>query len=192
LRALLLDRSVLVAAAAVAVAAFGWGIIEPLLPAHVGQSGASPTAVGAVFTVSSIAYGLSAPVVSRVADRLPVRSVITGGTVAMAAALPLLSLSDGAAAATAGLCLVSVCYAFMLNPTSAELGNAVDRRGMSCYGAVYAIYNIAYAVGQLASSAFASAASSWLSFLQILLCVSGAMVVFAMLLVLQKAPASEV
>lgn len=191
-RALLLDRSVLIAAAAVAVAAFGWGIIEPLLPAHLRQSGASPTAVGAIFTVSSIAYGLSAPVVSRVADRLPVRSVITGGTVAMAAALPLLSLSDGAAAATAAFCLVSVCYAFMLNPTSAELGNAVDRRGMSCYGAVYAMYNIAYAVGQLASSAFASAAAAWLSFLQILLSVSGAMVVFAMLLVLKKAPASEV
>ena len=61
--------------------------------------------------------------------------------------------------AAIGLCVVSVCYAFMLNPTSAELGNAVDRRGMTCYAAVYAIYNIAYAVGQMAASSFASAAS---------------------------------
>ena len=72
----------------------------------------------------------------------------------------------------------------MLNPTSAELGNAVDRRGMSCYAAVYAVYNIAYAVGQMAASGFASAASARLSFLQVLLCVSGALIVFVPFLML--------
>jgi DHA1 family solute carrier family 18 vesicular amine transporter 1/2 len=61
LRVLLLDRSVLVAAAAVVLAAIGWGIVEPLLPTRLGQSGVSPAAVGLVFTVGSIAYGLSAP-----------------------------------------------------------------------------------------------------------------------------------
>jgi hypothetical protein len=99
--------------------------------------------------------------------------VIAGGTAAMAIALPFLGLGNGAIAAAVGLCAVSVCYAFMLNPTSAELGNAVDRRGMSCYAAACAVYNIAYAVGQMAASGFASAASARLSFLQVLLCVSG-------------------
>ncbi len=81
--------------------------------------------------------------------------------------------------------MVSVCYAFMLNPTSAELGNAVDRRGLSCYAAVYAIYNIAYALGQMAASGFASASASRLSFFQVLLCVSGAMIVFIPVLLLR-------
>ena len=133
LRGLLLDRSVLVAGAAVALAAIGWGIIEPLLPVEMGKSGASPAMIGIIFTIGSIAYGLSSPLVGRASDRLPIRKVIAGGTVAMALTLPLLSVFHGIVGIAVGLCLVSVCYAFMLNPTSAELGNAVDRRGLTCY-----------------------------------------------------------
>jgi hypothetical protein len=79
----------------------------------------------------------------------------------------------------------------MLNPTSAELGNAVDRPGQSCYAAVYAVYNIAYAVGQMAASAFASAASQALNFSQALLCVSGVLIVFVPVLMRRSAPVSE-
>ncbi|MGH7059059.1 MAG: MFS transporter [Stellaceae bacterium] len=179
---LLSDRSVLVAAAAVALAAIGWGIIEPLLPAQLTRSGVTPGVVGLIFTAGSLAYGLSAPLVARASNHVPIRKLIAGGTAAMAVSLPFLSLYQGAVAAAIGLCVVSVCYAFMLNPTSAELGNAVDRRGMSCYAAVYAVYNIAYAVGQMAASSFASAASGHLSFFQTLLCISAALVVFIPLL----------
>jgi MFS transporter, DHA1 family, solute carrier family 18 (vesicular amine transporter), member 1/2 len=192
LRVLLFDRSVLVSAAAVALAAIGWGTVEPLLPPRLGRLGVSPAAVGLIFTAGSIAYGLSAPLVSRVADRLPIRTVIIGGTVAMAAALPLLSLFRYAVGAAAGLCLVSVCYAFMLNPTSAELGNAVDRRGLSCYAAVYAVYNIAYAVGQMAASAFASAVSSRLSFFHTMLAVALALFAFAPMLAIKDSSVPKV
>ncbi|HEY1260545.1 MAG TPA: MFS transporter, partial [Stellaceae bacterium] len=61
---LLVDRSVLVAAAAVALAAIGWGIIEPLLPVQLTRLGVTPGVVGLVFTAGSVAYGLSAPVVA--------------------------------------------------------------------------------------------------------------------------------
>jgi DHA1 family solute carrier family 18 vesicular amine transporter 1/2 len=185
IRALLLDKTVLVAAAAVALAAIGWGIIEPLLPAQLARSGVSAAAIGLIFTIGSVAYGLSAPVVSWVSNRVPIRRLIAGGTTAMAIALPFLSLYQGAVPAAIGLSAVSVCYAFMLNPTSAELGNAVDRRGLSCYAAVYAIYNIAYAVGQMAVSGFASAASARLSFPQLLLCVSAVLILFTPLLMLK-------
>ena len=40
--ALLFDRSVLVAAAAVALAAIGLGIIEPLPPVHLARAGVNP------------------------------------------------------------------------------------------------------------------------------------------------------
>jgi MFS family permease len=177
LGALLLDRSVLVPAAAVGLAAIGWGIIEPLLPAQLGRAGVTPVAIGLIFTIATIAYGLSAPIVSWVSQRVAIKKVIAGGTLAMAIALPLLSVFRGDIGVTVGLCLVSISYAFMLNPTSAELGDAVDRRGMTCYSVVYAIYNIAYSVGMLGTDAFASIASSKLSFLQILLCVSAALVI---------------
>jgi hypothetical protein len=48
---------------------------------------------------------------------------------------------------------------------------------MTCYSVVYAIYNIAYSAGMMGTDAFASIASSKLSFLQILLCVSAALVI---------------
>jgi sugar phosphate permease len=116
------------------------------------RTGVSPGMIGVIFTAGSIAYGLSPPVVGWVSNWMPIRRLIAGGTAAMAIALPFLGLGNGAIAAAVGLCAVSVCYAFMLNPTSAELGNAVDRRGMSCYAAAYAVYNIACAVGQMSGS----------------------------------------
>ena len=188
---LLLDRSVLVPAAAVGLAAIGWGIIEPLLPPQLVRSGVTPGVIGLIFTIGSIAYGLSAPLVGWVSNRVPIRMLIAGGTAAMAIALPFLSLCRGAIPAAICLCVVSVCYAFMLNPTSAELGNAVDRRGLTCYAAVYAIYNIAYAVGQMAASGFASAAAASLSFLHVLLCVSALIIVFIPLLLLRPLPVSQ-
>ena len=182
---LLFDRSVVVAATAVGLAAIGWGIIEPLLPPQLVRSGVAPWAIGLIFTTGSIAYGASAPLVGWVSNRVQVRMLIAAGTAAMAISLPFLGLLRGAIAAGIGLSVVSVCYAFMLNPTSAELGDAVDRRGLGCYAAVYAIYNVAYAVGQMAASSFASAASAHMSFFQVLLCVSAALFVFIPLLLLR-------
>jgi MFS transporter, DHA1 family, solute carrier family 18 (vesicular amine transporter), member 1/2 len=189
---LLIDRSVVLAATAVGLAAIGWGIIEPLLPPQLVRAGVSPSVIGLIFTIGSIAYGASAPLVGWVSNRLPIRALIAGGTAAMALALPFLGLQHSALAAGIGLCVVSVCYAFMLNPTSAELGDAVDRRGLNCYAAVYAIYNIAYAVGQMAASSFASLASARLSFFQVLLCVSAALVGFTPLLLLRPRAVSRI
>jgi predicted MFS family arabinose efflux permease len=187
LRDLLTDRAVLVPAAAVVLAAVGWSITEPLLPAELGRDGLSAAEIGLVVTLSTIAYGLSAPLVSWVSMRVPIRKVIAAGTLAMALTLPSLSLLHGMVGVTIGLSLVSVAFAFMLNPTTAELGNAVDRRGLTCYSAVYAIYNIAYSLGMMSTDAFASAAASSLGFLPTLLCV-GAVLILAVPFLLRTAP----
>jgi len=180
--ALLFDKSVLVPGLAVALAAFGWGIVEPLLPEHLSRSEVTPSTIGVLFTISTIAFGLITPVVSRVATRVPIKLVIAGGTLAMAISLPLLGLFPGVVLTGFGLCLVSMSFAFMLNPTSAELGNAVDRRGLSCYTAVYAVYNIAYSIGMMASNAVATAAGH-LEFYQTLLCVSAVLILSLPLLI---------
>jgi len=189
--ALVTDKSVLVPGLAVALAAFGWGIVEPLLPEHLRQSQATPSTIGVMFTISTIAFGLITPVVSQVATRVPIKRVIAGGTIAMAITLPLLGLLPGIVLTGFGLCLVSMSFAFMLNPTSAELGNAVDRRELRCYTAVYAVYNIAYSVGMMASNTVATAAGH-LQFYQTLLCVSAVLVLSLPLLIKgTPAPASE-
>jgi DHA1 family solute carrier family 18 vesicular amine transporter 1/2 len=170
--ALVCNRSLMVPAVAVALAAFSVGIIEPLLPVRLARYGASSMAIGILFTLSTLVYGLSAPVVGHVSERIPVRNVIVLGTVAMAVTLPFLALFKGVILAGITLSLVNISFAFMLNPASAELGNAVDRSGMSSYSAVYAVYNIFYSVGMLSTAALASAAARLLNFWGVLLCAS--------------------
>jgi len=173
LKALLLDKSVLVAGLAVAIAAAGWGIIEPLLPTHLEAGGTTPGQVGLLFTISTITYGFAAPVVSWLSERITIKRTICCGIVGMALTLPLLGVFKELPMVGASLCLVNVSYAFLLNPTSAELGNAVDRRGLNCYAAVYAVYNITYSLGMMGADTFASSVSEHLSLLQTLLCMSG-------------------
>jgi DHA1 family solute carrier family 18 vesicular amine transporter 1/2 len=192
LRSLLLDKSVLVPALAVALAAFGWGIVEPLLPTSLEGAGASAAEVGLLFTIATVAYGLCAPLVGWASERLPIRWVIIGGVVGMALSLGALGHLHGVLRTGIGLCILSAAFAFTLNPTSAELGNAVDRRGMSCYAAVYAVYNIAYSVGMMATNALATAAAAWLGYTQILTAAGIALLICVPLLLLKDRRAEPV
>jgi MFS family permease len=176
LRALLTDRAILIPAVVVLLAAFGWGIIEPLLPNELSRFGTDPAAIGLIFTMANIAYVLSTPAVSWATARVPVRIVSSSGVMAMAAILPLLGWTETIVPAGVALCLLAIAFAFTLIPTTAELGNAIDRRGLSCYAAVYAVYNIAFSLGMTATDSLASIAASRLSFFQVLLCVSAVLV----------------
>ena len=177
-RALVLNTSLMVPAVAIALAAFSVGLIEPLLPVRLARYGATSMAIGIIFTVSTSVYGLSAPLVGRVSERMPIKKVIVLGTIAMAATLPFLALFKGVILVGITLSLVNISYAFMLNPASAELGNVVDRSGMSCYSAVYALYNIFYSIGMLATATLASAAARLLNFWGVLLCASAILLLF--------------
>lgn len=172
IRPLLLDKSLVVPALAVALAAFAVGIIEPLLPVRLARYGITSKATGLIFTISTLVYGLSAPIVGRISNRLSTHRVIALGALAMAGTLPLLAAFRQAGLVCVAVTMVYISFAFMLNPASAELGNVVDRAGMSCYSAVYAVYNIVYSLGMLATAALASTAARFLGFLGALLCIS--------------------
>jgi len=167
------DRSVAIPALAVAIAAGAWGILEPVLPRHLeAKLGSGAAEVGLLFTLSAIVYGCAAPLVSLVTERFGMARTGVAGMLIMAVAIAAVGLSGNLIVVSVLLCAVSVGFAFLLNPTSAELGDAVERRGFSCYGAVYAIYNIAYAVGMMGASTLAASASGYVGVAGILLCVS--------------------
>jgi MFS transporter, DHA1 family, solute carrier family 18 (vesicular amine transporter), member 1/2 len=191
-RALLLDRSIIQAALAVGLAAFAWGILEPLLPLRLQRYGASAEAIGLMFTISSIVYGLGGRLVGKLSERLAARQLVVIGTLAMAATLPLLSASVEIILVGAAFCLVNVSYAFMLNPASAELAEAIDRSGKSNYTAVYAIYNVAYSIGMIVTTAIASQAAGVLGFGGTLLAVSAVLILFSLLAGLGKSAQSAV
>lgn len=188
IRPLLRSKSLALSALAVALAAFAVGVIEPLLPVRLARFGMTSTATGLIFTVATLVYGLSAPVVGRISETLSINKVIALGTIAMALTLPLLAAFRQASLVCVAAALVYVSFAFMLNPASAELGNAAARSGISCYSAVYAVYNIVYSIGMLATAALASTAAQLLGFLGALLCVSAVLLLCTPLLASAKPP----
>jgi MFS family permease len=190
LRALFFNRSMMVPAVAIALAAFSLGIIEPLLPLRLARYGVTSMAIGIIFTVSALMYGLSAPLVGRVSERMPIQKVIALGTIAMAFTLPFLGFFKGVILVGITVSLVNVWHAFMLNPASAELGNVVDRSGLSCYSACYAVYNIFYSVGMLGTATLVSAATRWLSFQGVLLCATTILLLFVPFLIKAAPPKS--
>jgi MFS transporter, DHA1 family, solute carrier family 18 (vesicular amine transporter), member 1/2 len=182
------NKSVAALALAVSLAAFSVGIIEPLLPVRLARFGVTSMTVGILFTVSTLAYGVSAPIVGRVAERVPIKKVIVLGTIAMAASLPLLAVFKDRILVCIALSLVNVSFAFMLNPASAELGNVVDRLGTTGYSAVYAIYNICYSIGMLGTALLASAAARLLNFWGVLLCASAVLLLSIPILTVADSP----
>jgi MFS family permease len=183
LRLLLSSRALIVAAFAVALAAFAWGIIEPLLPVELDRRGAGAERVGMMFTVSSILYGCAAPLVGWASRRLTVKWVIVLGTVLMAATLPLVAAFDDVLLVGIALCTVNVSFAFMLNPAAAELANATEAVGLSCYSTSFAIYNVVYSIGMLATSAIATGVGHALGMGGAFAAVSAVLVVAALILV---------
>jgi multidrug resistance protein len=147
---LLRDRSVLVASVVIALIAGAWGVIEPHLPGHLAKEfKVSPTFVGLLFTAAGVAYALVTTPVQRMTERRGLRDTISLGLLLMAAGLPLLILSPNVYLTTALLCVVSIAYAYAMNPTLAELADAADRCAPGAYASVYAVFNIAYALGMI-------------------------------------------
>jgi MFS family permease len=183
IRGLLLNRAMIVPAVAITLAAFAVGIIEPLLPVRLSRDGVTPGTTGLIFTISTVVYGLSAPIVGRVSTRFSINKVMISGAIAMAATLPLLAVFRQAGLVCLAVALVYLSFGFMLNPASAELGNVVDRAGASCYSAAYALYNIVYSAGMLGIAALAPVAAKRVGLLGALLCVSTILLLSTPLLV---------
>src|SRR5258708_6565146 len=153
---LLRNRAVLAAALVAILIACGWGLIEPDVPAFlINKSGAQPTVIGLLFTLSGLVYGLAATPVERLTERHGRRFAISLGLTVMAVGMPMLVLFPNVILVGAALCLVTVAYACSMNPLLSELADAVDRCAARAYGSVYAIFNIAYAIGMLGGSVFA-------------------------------------
>jgi MFS family permease len=188
---LLRDPAVLVAAWVVAVGVGGWGLLEPLLPNHLTKTAATaPWAIGLMFATATLFYGLATPWVERAVERWGLRPTMAAGLTLMALSLPLVALPGGPFVAGAALTLVSVLYAFALNPCFTELAEAVDRRGTGGYASVYAVYNIAFGVGMVGSNAVAGFLTAHASFLTALGAAALVMLLSVPVLSLGRQPAA--
>jgi len=149
---LLADVQVRQIGAVIVLGASLLGLLEPMLPLDLSaRLGAGPGAIGLLFAVCTVAYGLSAPVFGYLTDRFGPMRVIACGWAAAAAVVPALALPQTLAGQALLMLALGPAIAAMLSPTLQALATAADRHGHE-YGLVYAAYNFAFAAGLLAGS----------------------------------------
>jgi MFS transporter, DHA1 family, solute carrier family 18 (vesicular amine transporter), member 1/2 len=187
--ALLSDRVVLTSAFAVVLASGAWTVVETLVPIHVAQGGADPAGIGAMFTITTLIYGLSAPLVMWIVGRIGIRRTALLGAGVMALTVPMIGISTNLFAVAAATAAVQVAYALLLNPQSAAMGDAIENRGLRSYCAVYSVYNVAYTVGTIGMSILALAILPHFRLEVVLLCVGGVLLLSIPVLLAVRAPA---
>jgi DHA1 family solute carrier family 18 vesicular amine transporter 1/2 len=169
---LLRDPRIVAPLIAVALTAGAWGIHEPLVPSHLSSaSGASAAQIGTLLAIASLAYGFASPLVARSVTLFGSRTTMLAGAWSMAVLFPVVAVMRGLIVSGVVLCLVNVAYALLLNPTSAQLAEGIDARGLRCYSVVYSISNLAYSFGLIAGTLSATALLATLPFLAVMLAV---------------------
>jgi MFS family permease len=125
--------------------------LEPTLPLHLeAVLGAGPSAIGGLFGLAALVYGLCAPLAGGAADRWGGRRVMAIGLVACVLTLPLAALPATWTGEAVALAAFGAACAFLLTPTLPEIAAACERQGANAFGAAYAVFNLAYAVGMVA------------------------------------------
>ena len=125
-------------------------LLEPTLPLHLDhQLGAGPEAIGWMFVVASAAYGLFSPLVGMASDRWGRRRIMAAGLVSAAATLPLIALPTTWPFLIAVAVLFGLSCATLLTPALPEMADVADGGDSADYGAAYAWFNMAYALGMM-------------------------------------------
>jgi MFS transporter, DHA1 family, solute carrier family 18 (vesicular amine transporter), member 1/2 len=148
LRALFSDRLVVLGGVAVLLTAGAKALIEPVLPLYLSEElGASAFAVGLIFGAATLAYGIFAPVIGALSDRLGRPVLFSLGLVALGISLPLLVAPGNLWVEALAMAAFGIAVGCALAPTTPFLAEAAERRGFTNYGLVYAFFNLAFAAG---------------------------------------------
>lgn len=150
LRSLLRQPPVAACALAVVTAAATISMLEPVVSLWLGTTlRLSPSRIGLVFGAGALAASAGHPVFGRCADRWGGRRLTMVGLLAVAAALPVLSLSTGFSSALGAYVLQATAVALVVTPSLAYMADVFAESGGAGPGVVYGIYNVAWGVGLL-------------------------------------------
>jgi MFS family permease len=161
--------------------------LEPTLPVHLEERlGARPEQTGVMFGLAALVYGVSAPLAGWAADRWGGRRVMAAGLGACALTLPLIALPRTWGGEVAALAAFGLACAFLLSPTLPEVARVCERQGAHSFGAAYAVFNLAYAVGMAAGPVAGGVLKSSVGFGPTLLVFSAVTALYLPLLVLRS------
>lgn len=121
---------------------------EPILPLHLASDlQVSTAAIGAVFGAAALVAAVTPPLVGAVAAKVSPLVLVSTGTLVAAVGLAALELGDSVIAVGAALAGVALGATLVLTPTLALMADLAEARTPPSYGAVYAVYTLAYAGG---------------------------------------------
>ena len=181
------DRPVLVVAGAIVIHAGALTLLEPTLPLHLQQRfDASPGLIGLLFGVSTLAYGVGTPLSGMLADHWNRAGVMALGLASTALVLPLLALPDSLTGTGVIMALVGFASGLVLVPALPMLADRVDRLGGGAYASLYAILNIAYAIGMIAGPIVGSLVAELVDLLAALAVVALLLLIYTPLVVRER------
>jgi MFS transporter, DHA1 family, solute carrier family 18 (vesicular amine transporter), member 1/2 len=124
--------------------------LEPTLPIDLEtRLQITPKVIGVLFSLAALAYGLASPAAGWAADRWGNRRVMSAGIAGCCLTLPLAALPKSWWGEAAALAAFGFTLAFLLAPTLPEIAAACERNGATAFGAAYAVFNLAYAIGMV-------------------------------------------
>ena len=132
---------------------------EPILPLHPFAGGEAGTgAVGLIFGAGALVAALVPPLAGAALRRVPGTAMACAGCVIAAIALLLLGRAGEVAPIALGLIGVTLGAALVLTPTLTRMADIAEAHRPPAYGAVYALYTLAYTAGLAVAPLAAGAA----------------------------------
>ncbi|ATY85766.1 hypothetical protein CVV65_13200 [Kyrpidia spormannii] len=158
----------------ITVAAFGYGILEPLLPGDLhARFGLDMAGVGIVFGIMSAVYTAVQPVLGWLADRRNHRAMILTGALFAAVLAPTVALAPTVSATVAALTIFSIAGGILMIPCMPMMTAAADRTfGSGGYGVAFGIVNTAYSLGLAVGPPAATALADNLGLLAVMIAYS--------------------
>ena len=129
-------------------------MLEPVIPlVFRTRFGLGPGSIGTLFGIAAVASTMMHPVYGRLSDRFGGRRLMMAGLVGSALLLPLLSLATDFRSAAFAMVPIWMVFGMIVTPSLAYMAEAASAAGFESYGVVYGVYNMAWAVGLMASPA---------------------------------------
>jgi MFS family permease len=184
---LLRQRTVMAVGIIVLLGAGSLTLIEATLPLHWAERfQARPMTIGACFAVATIAFGASAPVVGMLEARWGRLRAAVAGLGGLSLTLPMIAVADSLVLSFAGVAALGIAVGLTITPTMPALADAVKSIGGGSYGAAYAIFNGAWALGMLTGPVVGSLLAEVFSFRVALLGATAVTLMAALTLRVQK------
>ncbi|WP_339164769.1 MFS transporter [Siminovitchia sp. FSL H7-0308] len=148
---ILQNRNVFIIAGVAVIGATVFASIEPTLPIHFNESlKISPGAIGILFAVVTLGYGLTSPLIGSISTKIGHVKTIRIGIVMAAIVLPLNALPTLIWLQVGTLVLLGITLGMILTPALPKLADISQEAGATSQGLTYAVYNTAYSFGMMA------------------------------------------